>query len=162
MKKHLEWIIALEKGATERSFAKGLAVYEKFAYIWTGDEKDEDLEVRYCYGDFSRDPDNIVEEWSIGAFDLEWVDFIQPYKPTLKDKLKKFFLHKDYPETIKVRPKDDSLVITSYHGDHFEMVEYSHRKWITELWFPAEPTQWAYVPQECIDAAEAYIKSVQP
>ena len=157
MRRHLDWVIVFVKGATNRYHAQGLAIYEKFAYVWTGDEKEEDLEIKYRYGDWTRDADNIVKEWSVGDMNLEWVDFIQPYKPTIIDRLKKFFLRKDYPSTIKVRPKDDSIVITSYRSEHYEMVEYSHHRWITDLSFPVEPQQWAYVPQECIDFAKANV-----
>ena len=113
---------------------------------------------RINYGDFIHSADNIQQEWCFDKLCLEWVDFIQPYKPSLKDKLCKWMFKKDYPQTFKVRPLDGTLVITSYGNEHYEMVEYSNKKWITDLCFPCEPDKWAYVPEECIKAAHEYIR----
>ena len=148
------WVITLFKSATERDFAVGLQVHRKIEETYK-----EESWFKYYYGDFTHDADGIQQEWSFDKLCLEWVDFIQPYKPTLKDKFCKWVFKKDFPQTIKVRPLDGTLVITSYDDEHYEMVEYNNKRWITELCFPCEPDKWAYVPEECIKAAHKYIHS---
>lgn len=149
----LGWVIALSKSATETSFAAGLRVYRKIEEVW-----EEHRWLKYHYGSFVLEDKSIIGEWSFNDLKLEWVDFTQPYKPTLKDKIFKWLFKKDYPKTIKVRPLDGTLVITSYDAEHYEMVEYSHCRWTTELSFPCEPNKWAYVPEECIKVAHVFIR----
>ena len=151
--KDLGWVIALSKSATETSHAHGLRVYRKIEETF-----EDNIWVKYHYGIFVLENDSLQQEWSFNDLNLEWVDFIQPYKPTFKDKFYKWLFRKDYPQTVKVRPADGTLVITSYdRGEHYEIVEYNNRRWITELSFPCEPDKWAYVPNECVKAAQEYI-----
>lgn len=109
------------------------------------------------YGDWNVDSQYVVKEWKLDSFTLLWNKLTAKYNPTLKDKVKKFFLHNDYPKEIDVRPDNNSLAIAQYNiGDdvHYEMIEYHGRTWVTELCFPVKPTFWAYVPKNCVNEAE--------
>ena len=84
----------------------------------------------------------------------------RPYVPTWKDKLRKFFLKKDYPKMVDVRPDNDTIVITKYSDDsHYEIVEYANRTWVTEYCFPLKPTQWAYIPKFVMDIVDGIINN---
>lgn len=152
MRTHLDWVIILQKNATDKSHAKGLRVCEKLAETFEGDDK---TTVLYKYGDFYVHRDEVEMEWSIdGFFTPKWVKFEQPYKPSFLERI----FRKKHPSTIKVRPKDGSLVICRYSVGYCLLMEYSNYTWITDLFFPVEPDEWAYVPDECVKAAENYIK----
>lgn len=143
-----DWVIILRKG---NSHAKGLQVCKK---VYDDFYK---VGYTYMYGDWYVDSQYVVKEWKLNSFTLLWNKLTAKYNPTLKDKVKKFFLHKDYPKEIDVRPDNNSLAIAQYDtGDdvHYEMIEYHGRTWVTELCFPVKPTFWAYVPKECVDKAE--------
>lgn len=143
-----DWVIILSKG---NSHAKGLQVCKKVydTFYKVG--------YTYMYGDWNIDSQYVVKEWKLSCFTLLWNKLTAKYTPTLNDKLKKFFLHKDYPKEIEVRPSDNSLVIAQYNigsDIHYEIVEYHNRIWVTKLCFPVVPTFWAYVPKKCVNKAE--------
>ena len=143
-----DWVIILRKG---NSHAKGLQVCKK---VYDNFYK---VGYTYRYGDWNIDSKYVVKEWNLNDFTLLWNCLTAKYVPSLKDKLKKFFLHKDYPKEIDVRPNCNTLVLAQYNigtDVHYEMVEYNNRCWVTELYFPVKPTFWAYVPRECIIKAE--------
>jgi len=92
---------------------------------------------------------------------LRWHPMSDPMLPW-KDKLRKFFLKKDYPKMVDVRPDNDTIVITKYSDDsHYEIVEYANRTWVTELDFPVKPSHWAYVPQKVVNLADSIIKQIK-
>jgi hypothetical protein len=134
--------------------AKGICVGIKFVDDETGEV------LRYKHGDFSTYPKwtPIDADWKLTVLALEWQPMERPYVPTWKDKLRKFFLKKDYPKTIDVRPDNDTIVITKYSDDsHYEIVEYANRTWVTEYCFPLKPTQWAYIPKYVLEIVEDII-----
>ncbi len=138
--------------------AKGVCVGIKFEDEETGDV------VRYKHGDFCTYPETtkVDADWPLTDLALEWQPMERLYVPTWKDKLRKFFLKKDYPTMVDVRPDDNTIVITKYGDDaHFEIVEYAKRRWITGLSFPVKPSHWAYVPQKVINLADSIIKQKQ-
>lgn len=146
--RRFDWVIVLSKGSFH---AKGLCVCRK---IYDDFYK---AGCTYMYGDWNIDSKYVVKEWKLNSFTLLWNGLTAQYIPSLKDKLKKFFLHKDYSKEIDVRPEDNSLVIAQYNIDsdvHYEIVEYNNRCWVTNLCFPVKPNFWAYVPRECITEAE--------
>lgn len=117
--------------------------------------------VKYKRGDFYTRTDitKIDGEWYIPSLGFDWQPMERPYVPTWKDKLRKFFLKKDYPEKVDVRPDDDTIVIAKYNDDsHYEIVEYAHRTWVTEYCFPLKPTQWAYIPKYIMEIVDRIIE----
>ena len=135
--------------------AKGICVGIKFVDDESGEV------IRYKHGDFGTYPSQtkIDADWRLQDLALEWQPMERPYVPTWKDKLRKFFLKKDYPKMVNVRPDDDTIVITKYSDDsHYEIVEYANRTWVTELSFPVKPSHWAYVPQKVVNLADSIIK----
>lgn len=138
--------------------AKGINVGIKFV-----DEESGDV-IRYTHGDFSTYPSQtkIDGDWRLQDLSLEWQPMKRPYVPTWKDKLRKLLLKKDYPNMVDVRPDDNTIVITKYaDGAHYEIVEYANRVWVTDLYFPVEPSQWAYLPQEVMTLADSIVKQKQ-
>jgi hypothetical protein len=138
--------------------AKGICVGIKFV-------DDESSEViRYMHGDFGIYPSltKIDADWSLQDLTLKWQPMERPYVPTWKDKLRKFFLKKDYPKMVDVRPDDNTIVITKYGDDaNYEIVEYANRRWVTDFIFPVKPSHWAYVPQKVMNLADSIIKQKQ-
>ena len=117
--------------------------------------------VKYKRGDFYTRTDitKIDGEWYIPALGFDWQPMERPYVPTWKDKLRKFFLKKDYPEKVDVRPDDHTIVIAKYNDDsHYEIVEYAHSTWVTEYCFPLKPTQWAYIPKYIMEIVDRIIE----
>ena len=150
-RQHLDWVLALKKKVNRNSHAMGIMVLQKFYYYDPNDYK-------YRCGDFGEQEDSFAKMWRMEDLNLQWNDLDQPYIPTLKDKLKKLFLGKCYPQMVRVRPKDNSLVILAYDGDDFYLTaEYNRYSWITELYFPIEPKKWAYIPDECIELSKSII-----
>ena len=143
-----DWVIVLTKGNWH---AKGLYVCRKTYYDYSEG-------FVYKYGDWIVFKENVTKEWKLNSFTLLWNSLVAECKPTLKDRLKKFFLHKEYPKEADIRPENNTLVIARYDigttDVHYEMVEYNDRRWITNLSFPVKPDFWAYVPRECINEAE--------
>lgn len=128
--------------------------------IRAGIKFDDGTYVRYKRGVFyTRANDTKVDgEWYIPSMGLDWQPMERPYVPTWKDKLRKFFLKKDYPKTVDVRPDNDTIVITKYGDDsHYEIVEYASRTWVTMYCFPLKPTQWAYIPKYVMDIVDGII-----
>lgn len=135
--------------------AKGICVGIKFVDDESGEV------IRYKHGDFGTYPSQtkIDADWRLQDLALEWQPMERPYVPTWKDKLRKFFLKKDYPTMVDVRPDDNTIVITKYSDDaHYEIVEYANRRWVTALSFPAKPSRWAYVPQKVVNLADSIIR----
>ena len=147
MKETYEWVLVLKKNNWH---AKGLAVVKKVTGVYGGEPYSQ-----FKYGDFTVFDDQIIKMWPLDSIKLDWIDFIQPYKPTFIEKLKCLFFGKGYPSTTKVRPKNNSLVIMQYNGcEHIEVAEYCNKNWITDLWFPSQCSKWAYIPEEIINEAD--------
>lgn len=107
--------------------------------------------VKYMHGDhWFRRSEKFIKEWAFDELHLDWQPMEKPYVPTTKDKLLKFLFKKEYPKTIENRPKDKTLVITNYGDNFYELAEFDNHYWVTKLYFPILPTQWAYIPQEII------------
>ena len=130
--------------------------------ICAGIKFDDGIIVKYKRGDFytRANETKIDGEWYIPSLGLDWQPMERPYVPTWKDKLRKFFLKKDYPKMVDVRPDNDTIVITKYSDDsHYEIVEYANRTWVTEYCFPLKPTQWAYIPKFVMDIVDGIINN---
>lgn len=65
MRTHLDWVIILQKNATDKSHAKGLKVCEKLVETFEGNDE---ITVLYKYGDFYVHRDEVEMEWSIDGF----------------------------------------------------------------------------------------------
>ena len=124
-----------------KSFGKGFQVYQQ-AYRMDGSEY-------LKYGDYiTFYKEDFTQVWKLSELNLEWQDLEIKHKVSLKERIKKFF-NKDYQinETDIIRPKNKSVIIAEYgNGNHYEVVEYSHKSWVTELWFGVMPKRWAYIP----------------
>ena len=109
-----DWVIILIKG---NSHAKGLQVCKK---VYDDFYK---VGYTYMYGDWNVDSQYVVKEWKLDSFTLLWNKLTAKYNPTLKDKVKKFFLHNDYPKEIDVRPDNNSLAIAQYNIGNAYIIE---------------------------------------
>ena len=137
-------------------FAKGIRVGIKFI------DPESGKVFRYKHGDFGTyvyNKEKTVDgDWPLPSLKLEWQPMERAYTPTLRDKLRKFFLHKNYPEMVDVRPENNTIVITRYRSDsHYEIIEYDKRCWVSELDFPVKPTGWAYIPKNIMDIVNKII-----
>lgn len=124
----------------DKHFADGFQVYEQII-----DEFDKTE--RFRYGDYiSKRRKDFISLKELDIDTLKWQNIEVPYVPTIKDKIKKFF-KKNYvwPDKIMIRPEDNSIVICDYGIGHYEVVEYSHKSWITEFSFPVMPKRWCYI-----------------
>lgn len=127
-------------------FAKGLSVGVKEKGLITGDIKYKNGTLYHRNG--------IAKEYKIDDLNLKWNATEQENKPTLKDKLLKLLFRKDYPNTVQVRPNDNSIVLAKYDRiDHYEIAEYGKNSWTTEFTFPVMPSHFAYIPN-IIEMAE--------
>ena len=136
--------------------AKGICVGIKFVDEESGEA------ILYKNGDFCTYPEltKVDADWRLADLALEWQPMERPYVPTWKDKLRRLLLKKEYPQTVDVRPDDNTIVITKYGDDaHFEIVEYNDRRWVTGLCFPVKPSHWAYVPQKVVNLADSIINA---
>lgn len=120
-------------------FAKGLSVGVKEKGLITRD-------IKYKNGTIYH-KNEIATEYKIDDLNLEWNATTQEYRPTLKDKLLKLLFRKDYPNTVQVRPNDNSIVLVKYDGiDYYEIAEYDKNSWTTEYFSPVMPSHFAYIP----------------
>lgn len=73
---------------------------------------------------------------------LYYGDYVYRHKPEWVIQIKDFpsgmwLSVEDYP-----RPTRPALLLCDYGSDHYEVVEYENKVWVTELSFPAKPTRY--------------------
>lgn len=130
------------------SHAHGINIGRKFV---------NEIDTKYKYGDFYTycEFTKVYYDWPITEVTLDWQPLEKDYIPTFKDKVRKFFTRKPWPNKVDVRPENNTIVILRYGDDtHYEIAEYNERRWITNLSFPVRPSEWAYVPKEILDYAK--------
>lgn len=79
----------------------------------------EDNEIRLYYGDY------------VYRHKPEWVIQIKDFPSGM------WLSVEDYP-----RPTRPALLLCDYGSDHYEVVEYENKVWVTELCFPVKPIRY--------------------
>ena len=79
----------------------------------------EDNEIRLYYGDY------------VYRHKPEWVMQIKDFPSGM------WLSVEDYP-----RPTRPALLLCDYGSDHYEVVEYENKVWVTELCFPVKPIRY--------------------